>query len=127
MLYNFNADVSYQTLEDDELYQQQFLNALGMSEFDEEVWRKVFDELYDRIILNSVIRDVVDHKCRAMQIPVRDDKEREYFEMGLIFLFSYDYFERFHSILQEWNSGSLNENSYCIQDLKVQIDKCFSS
>lgn len=127
MLYNFNADVSYQTLEDDELYQQQFLNAFGMNEFDEEVWRKVFDELYDRIILNSVIRDVVEYKCRAMQIPVRDDKEREYFEMGLIFLFSYDYFERFHCILQEWNSGSLNENSHCIQELKVQIDKCFSS
>lgn len=127
MLYNFNADVSYQTLEDDELYQQQFLNAFGMNEFDEEVWRKVFDELYDRIMANSVIRDVVEYKCRAMQIPVRDDKEREYFEMGLIFLFSYDYFERFHCILQEWNSGSLNENSYCIQELKVQIDKCFSS
>lgn len=127
MLYNFNADVSYQTLEDDELYQQQFLNAFGMNEFDEEVWRKVFDELYERIILNSVIRDVVEYKCRAMQIPVRDDKEREYFEMGLIFLFSYDYFERFHCILQEWNNGSLNENSYCIQELKVQIDKCFSS
>lgn len=127
MLYNFNADVSYQTLEDDEIYQQQFLNAFGMNEFDEEVWRKVFDELYERIMANSVIRDVVEYKCRAMQIPVRDDKEREYLEMGLIFLFSYDYFERFHSILQEWNSGSLNEKSYCIQDLKVQIDKCFSS
>lgn len=127
MLYNFNADVSYQTLEDDEIYQQQFLNAFGMNEFDEEVWRKVFDELYERIMANSVIRDVVDHKCRAMQIPMRNDKEREYLEMGLIFLFSYDYFERFHSILQEWNNGSLNENSYCIQELKVQIDKCFSS
>lgn len=127
MLYNFNADVSYQTLEDDEIYQQQFLNAFGMNEFDEEVWRKVFDELYERIMANSVIRDVVEYKCRAMQIPVRDDKEREYLEMGLIFLFSYDYFERFHSILQEWNNGSLNENSYCIQELKVQIDKCFSS
>jgi hypothetical protein len=127
MLYNFNADVSYQTLEDDEIYQQQFLNAFGMSEFDEEVWRKVFDELYERIMLNSVFRDVVEYKCRAMKIPARDNKEREYFEMGLIFLFSYDYFERFHCILQEWNSGSLNENSHCIQDLKVKIDKCFSS
>lgn len=125
MLYHFDVDVSYQSLEDDEVYQQQFLNAFGMNEFDETKWRKVFDELYERIIENTLIQDVVNYKCQAMQIPLRD-KEREYFEMGLIFLFSYDYFEHFHRILQEWFNGSLNEHSSCIQDLKVQIDKCFS-
>lgn len=126
MLYHFEVDVSYQSLEDDEVYQEQFLNAFGMNEFDETEWRKVFDELYERIIENTLIQDVVKYKCQAMQIPLRD-KEREYFEMGLIFLFSYDYFEHFHRILQEWFNDSLNEHSSCIQDLKVQIDKCFSS
>jgi hypothetical protein len=123
MLYHFDIDISYQSLKDDEIYQHQFLNAFGMNEFDEKVWRKVFDELYERIMDNSVICDIVHYKCQALKIPFSKGKERNYFEMGLIFLFSYEYFEIFHRVLQEWNSGSLNEDSIHIQDLKSKIDK----
>lgn len=123
LVYDFSLDVSYSHCKDDEadeLYQQCFLNAFQMKEYDEYHWRTQFDLLYSAILNHPTIQHIVDQMGHLMNIPCRSNESNEldkFREMGLIFLFSYTYFEKFHAILQEWNNGSLDETSETYRDL----------
>lgn len=114
MMYRFDVDVSYSTVDGwtgDELYRQCFLDAFGMKEYDEVRWRTVFDELMCLVAHEPLMVALFEKVSSRVGFPIYSEKLDSSYEICLMFLFSYTYFEGFHKVLKDFESGTLDDTS----------------
>lgn len=126
-MYHFEVDVSYSHIQEieegDETYRDCFLQAFGMEDYDETHWRNVFNELVNNLLHSPLIIHLLERISTKIGIPIKPEKQRDSYEICMIFLFNYTYFEKFHVVLREFNYQRLDEHSPCYQDLLNFIDE----
>lgn len=126
-MYNFEVDVSYSHLEEedgDDVYRDCFLKAFGMDEYDDSHWRKVFDELFSVVFPSPLFIRLFERVSSKIGIPINPEKQRDSYEICLIFLLNYTYFEKTHRVLRDFTNQQLNEHTPSYQDLLTFIEKC---
>lgn len=127
MMYNFEVDVSYSHLEEedgDNAYRDCFLKAFGMDEYDDSHWRNVFDELFSVVFPSPLFIRLLERISSKIGIPINPEKQRDSYEICFIFLLNYTYFEKTHRVLRDFTNQQLNEHTPSYQDLLTFIEKC---
>ncbi len=99
-MYNYDLDFTYDSDED---YQNNFLTAFGVKEYDEKNITAVMNELFEQLSKNEDFSDVF--KKNGEQYMTNDP------EMGFCFLFSYTHFKQFHDIIRRFhNTGAVDRS-----------------
>ena len=100
--YNITIDVNYYEntelteTELNELYKNQFLEAINESDYNEEMILNKLDFLYN-LLITTKLNNIFDLLCKySSTVPMEDNK------MGYYLLFSYDFFYIMHSILSNY-------------------------
>jgi|UniRef100_A0A6C0JBI8 hypothetical protein len=98
MYYNIHHKVEYKSAIDElqnDLYQQQFLAAFNVTDYDEHIISSslshIIKDLKCDVLFDKLISKVVGHNVLSENI-----------EDSFVFLFSYDYFEDFHKVLNHF-------------------------
>ena len=98
MGYNYEYDLTYTTQDiDDSNYQTDLLNVFNISEFDNNVINNTINDIYTLVKDNDNIMEII-RKSNGRFMTTDN-------EVGLMGLFAYDYFLRFHYILKEFNKN----------------------
>lgn len=90
----------------DSLYRQELLNILGMEEFNEDKMTQAIHELFERI--ESCIQ------LKECMTKLAGQFMSEDFELGLMFLYAYDYMYLTHICVCEYlETGQVSEKHMC--------------
>lgn len=125
-MYNVEVDVSYSHLkeeESDEAYRTCFLKAFGMDEYDDSHWRTVFEELFSVVFPSPLFIRLFERVSSKIGIPIYPEKQRDSYEICLIFLLNYTYFEKTHRVLRDFTNQQLDEHTPSYQDLLAYMEK----
>jgi len=111
------AEIEHMTEKDKDffltdLYRQEFLNIFGLEEYDETKINQTLDELYEKIKDCKELKECM--LKLASNIMSLDE------EIGMLFLFSYDYMHLSHICICEFlETGQISQDN--ISKLKTEI------
>ena len=103
-MYNIDFECSYRNIQDeedsDDQYRKDILNAFGIKEYHFDSISHGVSEIYEKIDNNTELHNLLEEMYKLSPFALTtNDIDVEY---GLLLLFSYEYFEHFHKILQKY-------------------------
>ena len=99
-MYQYDIIVNYSNNKE---YQDSMLKVCNMSnEMDFDRQKQIINEIYNSIKDNKVWSDILDKVSEKHLF--RKDKE-----LGIILLFSYDYFDKFHKCISDFKKNNSTE------------------
>ena len=103
-MYNIDFECSYRNIQDeedsDDQYRKDILNAFGITEYHFDSISHGVSEIYEKIDNNTELHNLLEEMYKLSPFALTtNDIDLEY---GLLLLFSYEYFEHFHKILQKY-------------------------
>lgn len=86
------------------LYREDLLNVFGIESYDEELLNKSIKNVFDQIHHHDLFNECISKACSLF---LSDDKE-----LGLMILFSFEYFHLTHICVSEFiSNGKINDSS----------------
>tara|TARA_B000000557_G_scaffold264745_1_gene271436 strand:- start:3035 stop:3403 length:369 start_codon:yes stop_codon:yes gene_type:complete len=103
-MYNIDFECTYKNIQDeegsDDQYRKDVLNAFGISKYHFDSISHKVSEIYKKIDNNTELHKLLQDMYKLSPFALTtNDIDLEY---GLLLLFSYEYFEHFHKILQKY-------------------------
>lgn len=108
-MYNFNYTITYLSknkddFENDDQYRDDLLGVFDINEYDDDAIYKTINDIYEMFKVRPEFNELVNvSKASWMS---EDDK------VGLMGLFTYDYFYLFHDVLKMLHDNQSSHESY---------------
>ena len=94
-------------------YQQDFLQVFSLGSYNDIDVNKKIKELYAQIKENPRMREILQKFSEKASVLWMQPKLRDDLEIGMVLLFSYDYFDLFHICLVEFfQSGAICDENF---------------
>jgi hypothetical protein len=94
MKYNCNIIVNYNTLDNDDIYREQFLRVFNLTEYNDDVIKKAIKEIETLFYNNINIETLYFNMKKTQRFIIYQDSDL------LIYLFSYDLFYLTHNLIK---------------------------
>tara|TARA_B100001063_G_C16661580_1_gene501377 strand:+ start:588 stop:929 length:342 start_codon:yes stop_codon:yes gene_type:complete len=90
-MYNYEFNVNYDTMDG---YQEQFLKVFNVSSYDENEIARIRQELYQDL---NKMKNFTELFEKALSLISLENNDTEW---GMLSLFQYDYFDKFHECIK---------------------------
>lgn len=94
MKYNCNIIVNYNTLDNDDIYREQFLRVFNLTEYNDDVIKNAIKEIETLFYNNINIETLYVNMKKTQRFIIYQDSDL------LIYLFSYDLFYLTHNLIK---------------------------
>jgi len=117
MNYNCNVIINYNTLDNDDIYREQFLRVFNLTEYNDDVIKNIIKEIETLFYNNINIETLYFNMKKKQQFIICQDSDL------LIYLFSYDLFFLTHKLIISMKNENNQEIDYHLNQLIDTIEK----
>jgi len=117
MNYNCNVIINYNTLDNDDIYREQFLRVFNMNEYNGDIITNILRELEILFEKNINLNKLYGNMKEKQQFIINEDSDL------LLYLFSYDLFFLTHKLIISMKNENNQEIDYNLNQLIDTIEK----
>ena len=107
-MYNIDFQCNYMSIDNDderhEQYQKDFLKGFRLNNYESTTISKYISEIFNKVKDNDKLYNLIIKAYNLTPISMSNtiNKSVHDYEYGVVLLFSYDYFWKFHKLLQKF-------------------------